>query len=247
MEENSKNFDFSPKTISDILKKAPLVSYCFPDRSSELEFLVRSLEDEMRKVDAFKRELPLCMQLLKDGIKRLKEEKLMEEESTPLKSNNNSEGEERAKTSIDFVEKRTWMSSVQLWTPPPPIHCANSGFINSRGGSGAFSPFKKSEAKIEEDRGSFGTQLHEQHKQQLQRKQRRCWSPELHRLFVDALQNLGGAEVATPKQIREHMKVEGLTNDEVKSHLQKYRIHVRRFSNASSTERPVCDEMDSHA
>lgn len=25
---------------------------------------------------------------------------------------------------------------------------------------------------------------------------------------------------ATPKQIREHMKVDGLTNDEVKSHLQ---------------------------
>ncbi|CAA0832778.1 myb-like transcription factor family protein [Striga hermonthica] len=172
----------------------------------------------------------------------------MEEESTPSKSNNNSEGDERAKTSIDFIEKRTWMSSVQLWTPPPPIHCENNGFtINSRGGSGAFSPFKKSDAKdqqvvpIEEDRGSSGTRLHEQHKQQLQRKQRRCWSPELHRLFVDALQNLGGAEVATPKQIREHMKVEGLTNDEVKSHLQKYRIHVRRFSNASPTERPVCD------
>jgi SHAQKYF class myb-like DNA-binding protein len=26
--------------------------------------------------------------------------------------------------------------------------------------------------------------------------------------------------VATPKQIREHMQEEGLTNDEVKSHLQ---------------------------
>lgn len=30
--------------------------------------------------------------------------------------------------------------------------------------------------------------------------------------------------VATPKQIRELMKVDGLTNDEVKSHLQVY-IH----------------------
>jgi len=28
------------------------------------------------------------------------------------------------------------------------------------------------------------------------------------------------AKVATPKQIRELMKVDGLTNDEVKSHLQ---------------------------
>ncbi|KAH7387228.1 hypothetical protein KP509_16G011700 [Ceratopteris richardii] len=63
-----------------------------------------------------------------------------------------------------------------------------------------------------------------------QRKARRCWSPELHRRFVNALQQLGGSQVATPKQIREVMKVEGLTNDEVKSHLQKYRLHTRRLS-----------------
>ncbi|XP_065004519.1 transcription factor HHO2-like isoform X2 [Musa acuminata AAA Group] len=45
-------------------------------------------------------------------------------------------------------------------------------------------------------------------------------------VFVDA--------VATPKQIREVMKVEGLTNDEVKSHLQKYRLHAGKLPNASS-------------
>ncbi|KAH7575188.1 hypothetical protein JRO89_XS02G0060100 [Xanthoceras sorbifolium] len=80
------------------------------------------------------------------------------------------------------------------------------------------------------------------------RKQRRCWSPELHRRFVNALQQLGGSQVgmdfnfqvsnselfesfpvATPKQIRELMQVDGLTNDEVKSHLQKYRLHTRRL------------------
>ncbi|PKA64542.1 Two-component response regulator ARR18 [Apostasia shenzhenica] len=60
-----------------------------------------------------------------------------------------------------------------------------------------------------------------------QRKARRCWSPDLHRRFVNALQILGGSQ-ATPKQIRELMKVDGLTNDEVKSHLQKYRLHTRR-------------------
>ncbi|TVU32265.1 hypothetical protein EJB05_23989, partial [Eragrostis curvula] len=60
------------------------------------------------------------------------------------------------------------------------------------------------------------------------RKQRRCWAPELHRRFLQALQQLGGSHVATPKQIRELMKVDGLTNDEVKSHLQKYRLHTRR-------------------
>ncbi|CAN1296307.1 Transcription factor HHO3 [Linum perenne] len=62
------------------------------------------------------------------------------------------------------------------------------------------------------------------------RKRRRCWSPELHRRFLHALQQLGGSHVATPKQIRELMKVDGLTNDEVKSHLQKFRLHTRRPS-----------------
>lgn len=77
---------------------------------------------------------------------------------------------------------------------------------------------------------------------QLHRKQRRCWSPELHRRFLHALQQLGGSHAATPKQIRELMKVDGLTNDEVKSHLQKYRLHTRRPSpsvhNSSNSQAP---------
>ncbi|KAL8258140.1 hypothetical protein R6Q59_030181 [Mikania micrantha] len=61
------------------------------------------------------------------------------------------------------------------------------------------------------------------------KKERRSWSPDLHRRFLNALEQLGGANVATPKQIREIMKVNGLTSDEIKSHLQKYRLHIRRL------------------
>ncbi|KAI5008771.1 hypothetical protein ZWY2020_009819 [Hordeum vulgare] len=78
------------------------------------------------------------------------------------------------------------------------------------------------------------------------RKPRRCWAPELHRRFLQALQQLGGSHVATPKQIRELMKVDGLTNDEVKSHLQKYRLHTSRrpsstaqSSGAATTTQPT--------
>ncbi|KAL6495113.1 hypothetical protein OROGR_030795 [Orobanche gracilis] len=46
------------------------------------------------------------------------------------------------------------------------------------------------------------------------RKQRRCWSPELHRRFIDALPHLGGAKAAMPRPIRDLMQVHGLTNDE---------------------------------
>ncbi|XP_021296851.1 transcription factor HHO5-like [Herrania umbratica] len=56
--------------------------------------------------------------------------------------------------------------------------------------------------------------------QPIWKNNRRCWSSELHARFVEALNLLGGIEVATPKQIRDLMQVEGLTIDQVKSHLQ---------------------------
>ncbi|XP_078177409.1 transcription factor NIGT1-like [Carex rostrata] len=74
------------------------------------------------------------------------------------------------------------------------------------------------------------------------RKARRCWSPELHRRFLHALQQIGGSHVATPKQIRELMKVDGLTNDEVKSHLQKYRLHTRRPNSSAAQSSTNCSQ-----
>ncbi|XWS75636.1 hypothetical protein CRYUN_Cryun01aG0108000 [Craigia yunnanensis] len=56
--------------------------------------------------------------------------------------------------------------------------------------------------------------------QPIWKNNRRCWSSELHARFMEALNLLGGIEVATPKQIRDFMQVEGLTIDQVKSHLQ---------------------------
>lgn len=78
-----------------------------------------------------------------------------------------------------------------------------------------------------------------QQQQQQARKARRTWSPDLHRQFVAALNQLGGPQVATPKQIRELMKVDGLTNDEVKSHLQKYRLHNRRAPGSAVVSQPI--------
>ncbi|KAJ7974261.1 myb-like transcription factor family protein [Quillaja saponaria] len=58
-------------------------------------------------------------------------------------------------------------------------------------------------------------------------------------MFLSALECLGGPEVATPKQIIEIMQVKGLTNDQVKSHLQKYRLHKRAVLAASTANPPV--------
>jgi len=38
------------------------------DKVATLDGFVQRLEDELRKVEAFKRELPLCMLLLNDGV-----------------------------------------------------------------------------------------------------------------------------------------------------------------------------------
>ncbi|CAB4295569.1 unnamed protein product [Prunus armeniaca] len=151
-------------------------------------------------------------------------------------------------------KKSDWLRSAQLWntTPDPPLQeelPRKALVMEVKRNGGAFQPFQREKSVGKTNRpvakvpasapatssttdtvsGGSGESLKKEEKDgQGQRKQRRNWSPELHRRFLHALQQLGGSHAATPKQIRELMKVDGLTNDEVKSHLQKYRLHTRR-------------------
>ncbi|BBH09520.1 Homeodomain-like superfamily protein [Prunus dulcis] len=269
------------------------------ERLSKLDDFVKRLEEEMRKIDAFKRELPLCMFLLNDAILALKEDAVqcaalnvqpVLEEFIPLKKDceKNNGGTNNNKKEKDCRDKKNWMSSVQLWNTDNYQHPssdfpydrkqvseidskrneAENGLANedpfqtcrNRTAGRAFMPFKtypafsvtaaRKEDKEElpvhglslltpgiknpkEESASSGSRstcgravsfstanaqsnMRTPPQQPTSRKQRRCWSPELHRRFVNALQQLGGSQVATPKQIRELMQVDGLTNDEVK-------------------------------
>ncbi|XP_009336613.1 transcription factor HHO3 [Pyrus x bretschneideri] len=260
--------------------------------SSKLGFreYVKALEEEMHKIQVFKRELPLCYELVTHAIERCKQqvsdttadymhgqsecsqqtssEGHVFEEFIPLKRTSSSDSEDDEvhesqeakdnekddKIAGGDKKKSDWLRSVQLWntTPDAPLkeelpRKALVMEVNRNGG--AFQPFQKEKSigktngpvakqpssaaatssTTDTVSGSSGENNKKEEKDgQGQRKQRRNWSPELHRRFLNALQQLGGSHAATPKQIRELMKVDGLTNDEVKSHLQKYRLHTRR-------------------
>ncbi|KAI3469326.1 hypothetical protein Pfo_025989 [Paulownia fortunei] len=64
------------------------------------------------------------------------------------------------------------------------------------------------------------------------KKPRVVWSVELHQQFVTAVNQLG-IDKAVPKKILELMNVPGLTRENVASHLQKYRLYLRRLSGVS--------------
>ncbi|KAK9079533.1 hypothetical protein SSX86_001205 [Deinandra increscens subsp. villosa] len=61
------------------------------------------------------------------------------------------------------------------------------------------------------------------------KKPRVVWSVELHQQFVSAVNQLG-IDKAVPKKILELMNVPGLSRENVASHLQKYRLYLKRLS-----------------
>ncbi|CAL0332823.1 unnamed protein product [Lupinus luteus] len=64
------------------------------------------------------------------------------------------------------------------------------------------------------------------------KRPRLVWTPNLHKRFVDAVAHLG-IKNAVPKTIMQLMSVDGLTRENVASHLQKYRLYLKRMQGLS--------------
>ncbi|PKI39280.1 hypothetical protein CRG98_040336 [Punica granatum] len=226
------SYNFVPTMISDLLKELPSI----------LDAAVGALKEEAKCPDSLSIGEPILAEFIPS--------RKSSEESGGWKLKNPKDG--------DLKDKQNWMTSVQLWNAD---HHQNQSekdegkaIVPFKGnGHGTVASRKESE-EVREEQSSSGpgsasvpfmrmvssgrlisvsappnsrsARWHEP-----PRKQRRCWAPELHRLFVSTLEKLGGPRAATPKLIRELMQVDGLTNDEVKSHLQKYRLHTRRPPN----------------
>ncbi|KAJ8513987.1 hypothetical protein OPV22_004421 [Ensete ventricosum] len=89
-------------------------------RAARLAESIKILEEEKRKIEAFKRELPLCMHLLGEVIDGLKEETercggggcfgRVLEELLPVESKVEEDG------GVKVEDKMNWMSSAQLWS-----------------------------------------------------------------------------------------------------------------------------------
>ncbi|CAN6927532.1 unnamed protein product [Brassica oleracea] len=240
----------------------PTTIYGFPTKITN----VKKLEEEKMKIQGSDLELPLCLQILNDAISCLKEEskRCSEMDTQPLSkdfisgdgpllkreekkllqlwreddhiSNGRFSDTNNKLDDIEMNEEKPSNGlSMLLKTPEVEtglgLGLASSSMFNGGRRKGTASCGFTSNVSVPQPPPYLQQQA-------LSRKQRRCWTPELHRRFVDALQQLGGPGVATPKQIREHMQEEGLTNDEVKSHLQKYRLHIRK-SNSNPEKQSV--------
>ncbi|KAI4326129.1 hypothetical protein MLD38_031472 [Melastoma candidum] len=267
-----------------------------PGGNGDFDYL-RDLEEEMKKIEPFRRELPLCMMLLESMVKRFRKgvrcETAEDEQEVapsiewllPLKrkaGDEESRIEKKRAFSLDdggqlkegldrdevcekpvnldrtsdsaavngngFLqlpkksgsEQQSYLrqdnGSLFSLTSPTSV-LANQAASNCKGGGSSKlifgSSFVADQMKLQKKTQQQNTMQQQQQSQGMFKKQRRSWSPELHRRFLQALEKLGGAQAATPKQIREMMKVQDLTNDEVKSHLQKYRLNIRRLPSPS--------------
>jgi SHAQKYF class myb-like DNA-binding protein len=74
------------------------------------------------------------------------------------------------------------------------------------------------------------------------KRPRLVWTPQLHKRFVDVVGHLG-IKNAVPKTIMQLMNVEGLTRENVASHLQKYRLYLKRMQGLSSEGPSASDQL----
>lgn len=88
---------------------------------------------------------------------------------------------------------------------------------------------KRRDAKEDDDMGS------ENDDPTMAKKPRVVWSVELHQQFVSAVNQLG-IDKAVPKRILELMNVPGLTRENVASHLQKFRLYLKRLSGVAQQQ-----------
>ncbi|XP_075522471.1 two-component response regulator ORR21-like [Primulina tabacum] len=107
---------------------------------------------------------------------------------------------------------------------------AEYGSSVNEGGDGVL----KSQKKRRETKDDDSSELDNDDPTML-KKPRVVWSVDLHQQFVSAVNQLG-IDKAVPKRILELMNVPGLTRENVASHLQKFRLYLKRLSGVAQQQ-----------
>ncbi|GLU10890.1 hypothetical protein SLE2022_276670 [Rubroshorea leprosula] len=246
---------YQPKTIQNVLKDLQEVKNPL-DKLSVLSDHIHQHEEELNFIKQIKRQVPQCGLFLMDAIKTLTEEsekikKSMESggrkplvEFLPTKrkeyendfahtfftANHESKrqrGYADQVQTFNGVEEQSFYGSLTVWR----------GHVCGARGLDSIIPRAQSAAHGRQNLMFHHPTINNYQPKPLSqpiKSSRMTWTDKLHDTFVKAVKLAGGIEVAAPKQIREIMQIDGLTNDQIKSHLQKYRLHYHQDPKGSS-------------
>jgi len=107
---------------------------------------------------------------------------------------------------------------------------------------GGFKKGRNRETEEPESSASGFENSSDEHSARTLKRPRLVWTPQLHRRFVDVVSHLG-IKNAVPKTIMQLMNVEGLTRENVASHLQKYRLYLKRMQGLSNEGPSLSDHL----
>ncbi|GMN57569.1 hypothetical protein TIFTF001_026673 [Ficus carica] len=216
---------YVPKTIANLFSDLAKVDDV-QKKLSVLDDYLKKYEEELARVEPFRRDLPQCMLLLMDAID------IMKGEISKLITNHGEEESEfddqiRRVDEFSKCKRRIYENDGINISPPWSSIQENGTEIHKE--MAILASESQKTPMIDSDRFGLSLKVNQapEIKQQEQfsdptwkTRTRRHWTHELHARFQWALDVLGGPEAATPKQIKEVMRVSGLTNDQIKSHLQ---------------------------
>ncbi|KAF5831490.1 hypothetical protein DUNSADRAFT_13048 [Dunaliella salina] len=139
------------------------------------------------------------------------------QQSVPLQSFNPF-GPLQMPGGLDFTQQGLLAGCPPAYCKPPPYQQQPVGHASSTGTTGT------DMTEEDDEQGSARTV----------KRARLVWTPQLHKRFEEAVEKLGH-EKAVPKNIMQEMNIEGLTRENVASHLQKWRL-LEKKNGRGSTE-----------
>ncbi|XP_024385665.1 uncharacterized protein [Physcomitrium patens] len=156
---------------------------------------------------------------------------------------NPSEGRSEQSSGLPFMKNGLQGYGSGYERRPESSSYGGRGDDSSKGGGSAKNARKLADSDFEDtDSGGGPVNSNEEANARTLKRPRLVWTPQLHKRFVDAVGHLG-IKNAVPKTIMQLMNVEGLTRENVASHLQKYRLYLKRMQGLPSDGPMANDQL----